>query len=98
MLAIVNVILGTTLVIYSLFEIPQIWVDPNPFLKHISLGTLLIIFGVAFMMGPLLYFKQLFSKEKIKTTVTTWVVTSMVGFYAMFYEFGAYFAFFIGFL
>ena len=57
-----------------------------------------IIFGVAFMMGPIFYFKSLFSKEKVKTTLTTWAFTSMVGFYAMFYEFGVYFAFFIGFL
>ena len=76
----------------------MIHVDPTPFLKHISLGTLFIIFGVAFMMGPILYFKSLFSKEKIKTTLTTWVITSVVGFYAMFYEFGVYFALFIGFL
>ena len=89
---------GFCLIAYSFGEVPKIWVDPLPFLKHISIGTMFVIFGVAFFIGPFEYLKGLFSKEKIKTTIITYSITSLFGLYASVYGCGIYFTLFVGFL
>ena len=89
---------GIAMIGYSLLEFPTIWLNPVPFLKHISAGTMLIIFGVAFFVGPFEYLKGLFSKDKIKTTIVTYTITSLFGLYASMYGCGVYFTMFVGLL
>ena len=57
-----------------------------------------IIAGVAFFVGPVEYLKGLFSKDKIKTTIVTYTITSFFGLYASMYGCGVYFTMLVGFL
>lgn len=56
--------IGFSLILVSLIEIPSIWIDPIPFVKHVTIGSMFGVLGVSFFIGPFEYLKSLLSKEK----------------------------------
>ena len=64
-------------------------------MTHLSYGSGFVVGGVAFMIGPINYVKSLCHRDRIHITISTYIVTTLLGTYAAVFGVTFYFTIFI---